>query len=666
MGQIDGSGKIDIQNFETIRVEGEVMEYRNLFSPITIGSMTLKNRISMPPMYTKYANADGSISERIKGYFSERAKNGVGFMLIENTCVDWEYGHSIGNPVAICNDRFGAGLNELVEEMHKYGAKIAPELHHTGRLQTWKNIGRQPIAPSSIELPGYDTPREMTAEEIELTIQKYVDAAILAQKVGFDAVWIHGAHGYLISQFVSPLTNLRKDQFGGSFENRIRFSLEIVRRVRAAVGIHFPVGFRFSADEWVPGGFCLEEGIQYAQALELAGVTVLDVSAGGVGSPSNSPMQGQPVNFVAYLAGKIKSSVQVPIFTAGSMGTNPQFAESLLAEGSADVIHFGRSLIADPELPRKLFENHPEEIRPCLRCNECQGIVLNHQGLQCAVNPCVGREYKEKILPVATKKKILVIGAGPCGMQYAITAAQRGHKVTVLEKNKFAGGLVYVAGVPVYKKKELWGLVKYYEKMALKLGITLVLNTEVETDIIEWYEPDQVVLATGAHPLKDKMPGAAEIENAYSVLLNGAVNVGKRVVIIGGSGVGTDLAMYLREKGKDVVILEMLDEVCRELNVLLRSYLLNLLKDNHVETYTNCQVIEISQGKILAQKDGQVITFECDTVISATGFEREDDSVLMSSITRRGIQVKRIGAEKGTGHIMTATRQGFLHAFMDD
>lgn len=644
-----------------------MMKYPNLFSPVKIGSMVLKNRLSMPAMYTKYANADGSVNQRVIKYFEERARNGVGLIVLENTCVDWDYGRAPGNPITIHSDRFSPQLSELVEIIHRYDVKIIPELHHAGRQQTCENIdGRQPIAPSAIQSKiGGDMPREMTEQDIADAINSYAQAAKRAKMIGFDGVELHGAHGYLIASFISPLTNKRQDRWGGSLENRCRFAVEVIKAIRCEVGNNFPILFRMSGEEWTPGSLTLSESTIYAQALEAAGADALDISGGYYESVVGSPMQGQPLDRMIYMGAAIKKVVSIPVISCGSMGFSPELAEKLIASGTVDLLQFGRALLADPELPRKLQTEAEDEIRHCIRCNECLGCLDRNIGIRCAINPRLGQEYLGNPVAAPVKKRIVVVGAGPCGMEYAITAAQRGHQVTVIEKNAYIGGLAYVAGISSYKRPELWGLLDYYRVMAKKLGIEIVLNTFATDQAIAAYKPDLVILATGSAALPLKIPGNEYLASAVDVLLGDAAGIHEQVVIIGGSGVGIDLALFLAEKGKSVTVLEMMPYIAFELNAYLRSYLQDLVAEKGIKVVTGCCASQICPDKVIASLNGETVTFPCDSSISAVGFLRNSDCLLLDALTGKGIEVKCLGPDTGAGHIMEATRKGYLSACSD-
>ncbi len=638
--------------------------FEALFKPVNIGNMRLKNRLCMAPMFTKYASESGEVTDKLIQYLVERAKGGVGLIVLENTCIDWEYGRVDGNPVTIHHDRFRPGLNELVKRVHRAGAKIVTEIHHVGRQTFSSNIeGRTPLAPSAIPSQvGGDMPRAMSEEEIEKAIQDFADAARRTKECGFDGVELHGAHGYLLSNFISPQANQRRDKWGGSFENRCRFAVEVVRRVRREVGPDFPILFRFSAEEPVPAGLSLEEGVAYAKILEGEGVDALDVSCGSYETIKHFPMQGNPLDQLVYLAEAVKAEVSVPVIAVGSLGWDPTVALEVIESGKADLVHLGRELLADPKLPEKIRTGRIDQIRRCIRCNECTGSLDRGEYLSCAVNPECGYEYMPVLQPAKQVKRIVVVGGGPGGMEYALTAARRGHRVTLLEREKELGGLARVAGKPAYKKPEIASMIDYYRIMLQKYGVDVQLETEGTADLIKYLYPEIVVLATGSVPMSLQIPGWEHSISAIDKLLDDATGLGQHVCIIGGSGVGLDAAMFMAEKGKQVTVIEMEQTVGRELNHMLRVNLANLLKENRVDVLTSHVVTEILENGVKVLCHGQEKVILCDQVISAVGFVRSDLSDLYESLNDLPVELYSLGPEQGAGHFLDAIHQGYWAA----
>lgn len=637
---------------------------KKLLEPISINGMEIKNRISMAPMFTKYASESGEVTDKLIEYILRRARNGVGLIILENTCINWKQGRIYGNPIAIYDDRFLPALNELARRVHRFGAKIIPEIHHVGRQVFSSNLeGRPPLAPSAVKSKvGGDMPKAMTEAEIEETIEDFAEAALRSKKAGFDGVEIHGAHGYLIQEFISPLTNKREDKWGGSFENRCRFAVEIIHRIREKVGDDFPLFFRMSAEESSPGGLTLEEGIKYAKVLENEGVDCLDVTHGNYESLKHFPMQGDPFDQLVYLSAAVKKEVSIPVIAVGSLGFDPEIAENVVKEGKADLINFGRELLADPDLADKIIKENQEDIKPCIRCNECTGSIDTGKYLSCAVNPELGYEYQSKLKKSENLKRIVVVGAGPAGLQFSITASNLGHKVTLLEKNDYIGGLIKIASIPEYKNPEFSSLLTYYFKMLKKHGVDLHLSTEADAETIKEYNPDLVVLAVGSKAIKLPVPGAEKSKLAVHKILDGAKNLGQNICVIGGSGVGLDTAMFLRERNKEVTVIEMKDSIAEELSPMLAVHLRELVDNNNIEVLTSHLVKKIKDDAVIVENDGVEKEIHCDDVLSAVGFRRLDTSAIGDELKEQGYNVISLGKGNGCGHIMEATRAGYWSA----
>ena len=606
---------------------------KRLFEPVKIGKLELKNRIVMPALNTKFGTEWGAVNDRLIDYFVERAKGGVGLIIIENTCVDWPAGKAGTNPIRADEWKFIQGLHDLAEAVHLYGAKIATQLQHPGRQGSSLTAaeGQQLVAPSEIPcLPtGAEMPHALTVEEIGVLIGKFIMGATITKAAGFDAVEIQGGHGYIITEFMSPYTNKREDEYGGDFEGRMKFPVAIIEGVRMVVGPDFPIIFRMSADEYVEGGLTLEDNKLIARRLEAAGVDALNVSAGIYESPPwysrIFPTAGMPMGCNVPLAQEIKKVVKIPIIVAGKLG-DPVLAEKVLKEGKADLIAMGRSLLADPELPKKAYEGRLEDIRPCIYCNEaCIGNISRFWRISCVVNPALGREKEYAIEPAKKRKRVLVVGGGPAGMEAARVAALRGHKVTLYEKAKTLGGQLRAASAPQFKKP-IGDLAEYLENQIGKLGVKVELDVKATPTLIKRLKPDVVVLATGATPVIPDIPGAqaSKVATAIDILL-GRKRTGEKVVIIGGGEVGSELAWFLAEKGKKVTIIEMLGGVAMDMNMFSRFYLMDKLAELGIETLLNTTAQEITdKGVVAVDMEGNKQAIEADTVILATGFRPDN------------------------------------------
>lgn len=639
-------------------------KYGALFEPISIGAIRMKNRISMPPMYMRYATAFGEVTERTIEHYVRRAKGGVGLIIIENTCIDWEYGRIDGCPVTIHDDRYVHGLHELASAVLRHDVPILTQLQHVGRQQLRANIGgRQPLAPSAVKSKvGGDMPRAMTEEEIEKAIQAYAEGARRSKEAGFSGAEVHGAHGYLPCQFISPLTNKRRDRWGGSFANRCRFAVELLRRIRETVGPDYPIFFRFSAEEWNPGSLSLEEGLKYAAVLEREGIDCLDVSGGYYETVRQFPSQGDSFDDLAYLAAAVKAQVGIPVIGVGSLGWDPEVAANTIKSGKADIVHFGRELLADPDLPKKLLEDRTAEIRKCIRCNECLGCLDKHHSVLCVLNPEQGYEYKKALQPANKVKKIAVVGAGLAGMEFAVTASKRGHRVILLEKEPVPGGLAHKALAVRYKHPEISSLLHYYQTMLGKTGVDFRANTEANFDLLSALEPDMVVLATGAVPADPAFPGSKRARNAVVELASGGATLGRTICIVGGSGVGIDAAINFAELGKSVVVVEKLGEIGGELAYHLRMHLLERLRKLKVRLLALHRVVEITAEGVIAEHNNQQKLIPSDHVLVAVGFKRIDTTDLEAKLSRQNWKFIKIGSHRGAGRFMDAIHSGYWAA----
>jgi len=638
-----------------------------LFRPIKLNKLELKNRIVMPALNTKFGSEWGAVTERMIDYYVERARGGVALITIENTCIDWPVGKAGTNPIRADDWKFVQGLHDLAEAVHPYGTRIATQLQHPGRQGSSMTSaeGQQLVAPSPIPcLPtGAEMPHELTVAEIEALVGKFVTGAAITKTAGFDAVEIQGAHGYLITEFMSPYTNQRTDEYGGDFEGRLKFPLSIVEGIRGNVGPDFPIIFRLSGDEFIEGGLTLEDTKRIALRLEAAGVDALSVSAGIYESPPwysrIFPTMGMPVGCNVPLAQEIKKVIKIPVIVAGKLG-NPLLAEKVLRAGQADLIAMGRALLVDPELPRKAQEGRLDDIRPCLYCNEyCSGNISRMWRISCQVNPSLGQEKEYRIRPAEKAKRVLVVGGGPGGMEAARVAALRGHRVTLCEKGESLGGQMIPASAPQFKRP-IREQVDYLKNQVQKLGVKLQLGKEVTPALVKRLRPDVVVLATGSTPIIPNMPGVRrkKVATAIEVLL-GEKRTGKRVVIIGGGEVGCDVAWFLAEKGKRVTIVEMLPGLAMGMNMFSQLYLLDRLAQLGVETLIGATAKEITEdGVVAVDMNGETRLLEADTVVLATGFR--PDNKLEKELRGTAPEIYAIGdcarAGKIGGAIHSAAR----------
>jgi len=642
--------------------------FPNLFSEGRISNLTIRNRIVMPPMATNLANEDGSVSQRLIDYYVERAKGGTGLIILENVQVNYPQGKNVCCQLRLDDDKYMPGFFELAEAVHNYDTKIFMQIHHAGRQTTPGIIeGLQPVSSSSVPCSFLGTqPRELTINEIEELIQKFVNTAVRAKGAMFDGIELHGAHGYLIGQFMSPRTNRRVDQYGGNLERRMHFPLEIIRKIKEAVGNDYPICFRFSADEFIDSGNTLEEGKQIAKMLEEAGVHVLHVSSGIYES---MPTLLEPSRFEqgwrVYLAEEIKKVVKIPVITVGVI-REPEFAEKVIADGQADFVAIGRGLIADPEWSRKAQEGRSNEIRKCISCNiGCiGGRVFQNLRLRCSINPVVGHEaaYSD-IKQSLAKKKVVVVGGGAAGMQAAITAAKRGHQVTLLEKEQCLGGQLEIAAAAPGKAKIGW-FHNWLEEELSRVGVEVKPGSPATVESIVALSPDYVILAVGSLPTEPKIRGVEQkkevVVQAWDVLAGKAsFEAGEEVVVVGGGLVGCETAHYLTEKGVKATVLEMLFDIAADMEPISRFDLMQEFNKLGIIVRTGTVVTEITpDGLAVITRDGKQDFVKAKKVILAIG-QSPVGKELKKALEEKGIPVKVAGDSAKIGKIIDAVASGF-------
>ena len=602
-------------------------QFRKMFEPTHIGRMEIKNRIVMPPMGTNMATPDGHVTEEIVCYYRERARGGVGLIIVETTCVDAPVGKTTAYQLAIDDDKFIPGLSGLAKTIHQHGARTVLQLQHGGRGAKSSITGIQPVAPSPIPMPygtqvGYEgeMPRGLAVAEIKELVRKFARAAQRARKAGFDGVEIHSTGYYLVAQFLSSTANARQDEYGGSLRNRSRFLTEIIQAVREAVGQDYPLLCKISAMELGPGaGITVEEAQQVAWMAEEAGADALEIAAMLWGViPRLPPATAEaPGGLLPFMDG-LKKAVRIPLIAAGRI--TPELGEKALQEGKADLIAMGKALIADPELPMKAASGRVDEIRPCIGCLRCiDNQTVKGKGIMCSVNAAVGRERKSEVKPPGKSKKVFVVGGGPAGMEVARVAALRGHQVTLYEKQDKLGGQLLEAIVPPHKDN-MKPFVEYLTSQMTKRGINVRLGVEATDQLISEANPDVVVLAAGVVTTVPQILGigTASVVTSKQVL-NGA-KVGDSVVVIGGGLVGCETAEYLAEQKKKVTIVEMLDEVAGVMPLALRKMLLARMAYRKVIVLTGVKCQEFTdRGLLITNREGEETTIAADTVVIATG-----------------------------------------------
>jgi 2,4-dienoyl-CoA reductase-like NADH-dependent reductase (Old Yellow Enzyme family)/NADPH-dependent 2,4-dienoyl-CoA reductase/sulfur reductase-like enzyme len=585
-----------------------------LFKPSKIGSMTLANRVIMAPMFTQIAAEKGYVSDRLCAYYEERARGGMGLIIVENTAVA-RGGESATREPAIFDDTYLDGLSRLASVIHKYGVKAAIQLHHAGR-QRPAQMG-EPVAPSAIACKFVKAqPRALTTEEADELVEKYAEGALRAKKAGFDAVEFHGAHGYLICQFLSAYTNKRTDKYGGSLEARMRFALDIVKKTRQKVGSGFPVLFRISAKEFVPEGLDLDQTKLIARALQDAGVDCIDVSAGIYETGQWSCQPGwMPRGCLVPFAEEIKKNVSVPVIVAGRM-VDPRFADKVLLEGKADFIALGRPFLTDPQILIKAKKGRYGDIRMCIACCNCMDSLMRGKPIVCSINAELGRETS-KPLPAKIPKKVVVVGGGPGGMEAARVAAGRGHKVSLYEKDKAPGGQLIIAALPP-GKEELQTTILFLTAQLDKEGVDVHLGHAVTAQEIIDLHPDVVIIAAGSVTERPNLSGAdlPHVLLARDVL-SGKVQTGRKVVVVGGGRVGCETAELLVRQGKDVTLVRMSGKsrLAQEIGPASRGSFLEKLAKSGVKIKATAVISDIDRKAVMVSESGVTTHIEADTVI---------------------------------------------------
>lgn len=596
---------------------------RKILEPITINGMTLRNRMIVSAMVTGYANPDGTASEKYIAYHEAKAKGGWGLIITEDYIINPTAGASAPLP-ALYDDRQIESHAKLTARVHAAGGKIAAQLYHAGRETTSAVTGEQPEAPSAIKDPTIpEQPRALTLAEIETLEDQFAAAAYRAKEAGFDAVEIHGAHGYLVNQFVSPFSNKRTDCYGGSLRNRARFALNIVKKIREKVGANYPIIYRMSVQEYVEGGLPLEEAKAFAQMLEAAGVDMIHCSQGVYGSiAAVVPPFGVTRGAFVDNAAAIKSVVNIPVSAVGRIN-DPDLAEAILDSGKADLVTMARASLADPEMPNKVQAERYDDISRCIGC--LQGCLANSNAgtgkVRCLVNPMTGMEDVYNWAPAAQVKTVWVAGGGVSGCEAAIVAAKRGHEVTLFEQSDHLGGQWCAAAVPM-DKTEFATLIVWQQHQLAQLGVEVRLNTALDAAVIAESQPDALILATGSLPVVPRSIAGVDGDNvvlAQDVLL-GKVTTGQNAVVIGGGLVGAETADFLAHHGRKVSLIEMMEDIMRDGEPTPRAMLIDRLAKNHVDVYTSTQVQAIEGNAVVAQKDGAELRLEnVDTVIVAIG-----------------------------------------------
>ncbi|MDR1617642.1 MAG: FAD-dependent oxidoreductase [Treponema sp.] len=633
------------------------MTYERFLSPGAIGKMTLKNRAVFPPMGTHFVD-NGYVTDQMIAYQARRAEGGCGLNIVEIASV--HFTSSARLILGIYDDKFIPGLARLAAAIKDAGGKACIQLWHGGRQHSGKEFGGQCWGPSAVPCPlTQETPHVMTIDEIREVIAAYGNAALRAKKAGFDAVELHGAHGYLIDCFLNAYSNTRTDEYGGDLEQRARFGREVIRDVRSKVGPDFPVLMRMSARENYPGGITLEDGIKAAKLYTSEGIDALDISQGCYGAmPYTVPPYFLPERVNVYNASQIKKNVGIPVIVAGKIYT-PDIAEEILRDGAADFISLGRIQLADPDFVRKAAEDRPEAIIHCVACDSgCVQRMFDGKVTSCIFNPLTGYETTIKVQPAQKKKKVLVIGGGPGGLEAARVAAERGHEVTLFEQSADLGGQYIIAGRSPHKN-EMEAAARHLGYRAMKAGVNVRLYTKATAERIKAIAPDAVIVAVGSESVIPKVPGI-ELDHVYDArkVIGGKVRIrAQKVAVIGGGLVGLEAAEFLAEQGKDVAVVEMLDSVGRDLEMYIRPHMMQVIDDYHIDVHVQSKCVSIAPGKITVEKNGAREDIPADAVVIAIGGKPDPEGIFAMASALVG-ECYVIGDAKKPGNAIDAIWQG--------
>lgn len=597
-----------------------------LFSTINIGPVKLKNRLVMPPMTTNFAAANGAVTDQMRAYYARRARGGVALIIVEASYIKAGSRHAFLNAAGIYEDNLISGYRSLTDSIHSYGAKVFLQLLHAGPATSTYIAGAKPVAPSPIGLPEYEIPRELTVAEIEEVVDCFVEATRRAKDAGFDGVELHGAHDYLLARFMSPAFNKRNDEYGNTVYGRTKIVIDIIKQAKERVGSDFPITVRFNGEEIIPGGLRLTESVMIAKIMQNAGAAALHISSGL--RPDLYPADIEAP--LVPLAGTIKKEVNIPVIAVGRI-LHPSLAEEIIHSGKADMISMGRALLADPDLPKKAAKGQLDDLRECVLCRSCQRTDVRPQ-VNCLVNFELGRENvtKFKITKARRRKKVLIIGGGPGGMEAARVAALRGHDVTLYEREQQLGGQLKLASIAPTKER-LNLLINYLSRQVEKLGVNVKLGVALTPELVVEHKPEVVIIATGSvpkqinFPIVESMNESPNLVTARDVLASKAY-VGKYVLIVGAGATGAEVAETLARQGKGVTLIDELPRVAEDMEEVKRRLLISRMAEENILTYTSTRVKRIIGKQVILSRD--VPTFDARVSLREQVLDGIDSIVL--------------------------------------
>lgn len=644
-------------------------KYPHLCQPITLGNVTFRNRMFASPIGATDIDKDCVPGERTRAFYELRAKGGAAAVTMSELVVHPETDGSHMLHLDLTTVGSLAAFTFCADSIKRHGAVPSVEFSHSGQYAgTYmadknKKQSLNQFGPDDAVRPDGMKVKALTKGQITDIVKRYGETAALAKRAGFEMIMIHGGHTWLLNQFISPYFNHRTDEYGGCFENRMRFTIEVLKAVREAVGPLFPIEFRMSGSELFEGGYDIDEGIRIAQAVEEY-VDLIHVSAGsyqfGFFRTHPSMFSGHGCN--VYLAAEIKKHVKKPVATIGALN-DPAQMEEIIASGKADVVYMGRALLADPYLPQKIAAGEDDKIVKCLRCFTCMAERPTTQTRRCTVNPVIGREIEgTEVLPSSRKKKVLVVGGGVAGLKAAVTAAQRGHEVILCEKSDKTGGILKCEQAIDFKR-EMYELGLALEAQAEEAGVEIRRNTEVTPEYAEKINPDSMILAVGSKPIVPLLPG---MDGENVVIVNNYYlekeKVGGSVVVLGGGLAGCEAAIHLAQEGKKVHLVEMRDTLAPDANIRHRPILMKMI-DEYVEAHTGYQGIKVTADGVLCKdSEGREVLVPGKTVVCAVGQRADRESV--NALLDAAPVVREIGDCVRPGNITAAIYQGY-HAGLD-
>lgn len=659
-----------------------------LFEPIKINCLEVKNRIFMPAMHLNMCK-DFGITDRLINFYSKRAQGGAGAITLGYATVDELSGGP--NCIGAHHDRFIPGLARAVKAIKDNNALAFVQINHAGRYAPSSKIKKQPVAPSAIasRLTG-ETPKALTFDEIDQVIQRFAKAALRVKQAGFDGVEVLSGTGYLISEFLSPLTNRREDEYGKTFENRMRFGLKIIKEIKKKVGPAFPIIVRINGNDFMSGGNTREELKSYAVKLADAGADALNINVGWHEARVPQIVASVPRAVFVYLARGVKSLVDIPVI-AGHRINTPDIAREVIENEMCDMAAMGRALLADPDLPDKALTGRSEEIIHCIGCAQgCFDHVQTGKPVECLVNPLAGHENKYIFKKTKKPKRIMIIGAGAAGMSAALSAAASGHDVSLYEKTDQTGGQLFLAAAPP-GREEFMEFAKDLNNQLIVNGIETKFNQEIDLSFIIKEKPEKVILATGAVPFSPPIKGSdlPHVVQGWDVLGN-RVRTGRRVVVIGAGAVGVETALYLAKKGalsaddvkflivnraedpefiseqaskgsKEVVLIEMTDKIGRDIGISTRWTMIQELSRCNVQVHTSTMAKSINKSGVSTEKEGKSYEIEADTIVMAVGSQPYNP--LEKGLREQGIPYEVIGDAGKIGMAFDAVHSGFAAGY---